>query len=126
MRVLTVPDLDELRALRARGEFFWLDLAGPDGSTLADVAAVLGLHDLALEDTQEFGQRPKLDTYPHEMLLVYFGARMNGEASPEPAEVHVHISDGFVLTVNREDSQEFESVRDSVKARPPETGQAMI
>jgi magnesium transporter len=28
--------------------------------------------------------------------------------------------------VNREDSQEFESVRDSVKARPPETGQAMI
>jgi len=126
VRVLTVPDLDELRGLRARGEFFWLDLAGPGSRTLADVAAVLGLHDLALEDTQEFGQRPKLDTYPHEMLLVYFGARMNGEASPEPAEVHVHISDGFVLTVNREDSQEFESVRDSVKARPPETGQAMI
>lgn len=126
MRVLTVPDLDELRGLRARGEFFWLDLAGPDSRTLADVAAVLGLHDLALEDTQEFGQRPKLDTYPHEMLLVYFGARMTGKASPEPAEVHVHISDGFVLTVNREDSQEFESVRDSVKTRPPETGQAMI
>ncbi|HEX6524992.1 MAG TPA: magnesium transporter CorA family protein [Streptosporangiaceae bacterium] len=126
MRVLTVPDLDELRGLRARGEFFWLELAGPASRTLADVAAVLGLHDLALEDTQEFGQRPKLDTYPHEMLLVYFGARMNGDDNPEPAEVHVHISDGFVLTVNREDSQEFESVRDSVKARPPETGQAVI
>ena len=35
VRVLTVPDLDELRELRARGEFFWLDLAGPDGRTLA-------------------------------------------------------------------------------------------
>ena len=33
---------------------------------------------------------------------------------------------GFLLTVNREASQEFESVRDSVKTRPPETGQAMI
>ena len=44
VRVLTVPDLDELRRLSARGEFFWLDLAGPDSSTLADVAAVLGLH----------------------------------------------------------------------------------
>src|ERR1700754_851283 len=101
--MLTVPDLDELRRLRARGEFFWLDLAGPDSSTLADVAAVLGLHELALEDTQEFGQRPKIDTYPHEMLLVYFGARMNGEANPEPAEVHVHISERFVLPVHRED-----------------------
>ncbi len=126
MRVLTVPDLDELRELRARGEFFWLDLAGPGSRTLADVAAVLGLHELALEDTQEFGQRPKIDTYQHEMLLVYFSARMNGAASPEPAEVHVHISDRFVLTVNREDSREFESVRDSVKTRPPETSQAMI
>jgi magnesium transporter len=105
VRVLTVPDLDELRGLRARGEFFWLDLARPGSRTLADVAAVLGLHDLALEDTQEFGQRPKLDTYPHEMLLVYFGARMNGEASPEPAEVHMHISERFLLTVNREASQ---------------------
>ena len=44
-------------AASPRGEFFWLDLAGPDGRTLAGVAAVLGLHELALEDTQEFGQR---------------------------------------------------------------------
>jgi Mg2+ and Co2+ transporter CorA len=68
MRALTVPDPDELRELRARGEFFWLDLADPDSDALASIAAVLQLHELALEDTQEFGQRPKADTYPHEML----------------------------------------------------------
>jgi magnesium transporter len=126
MRALTAPDLDELRELRARGEFFWLDLADPDSDALADVAAVLGLHELALEDTQEFDQRPKADTYPHEMLLVYFGARTQGAVNPELVEVHVHISKGFVLTVNREGPEELESVRRSLEGRPPETGQATI
>jgi magnesium transporter len=126
MRTLTVPDLDELRELRARGEFFWLDLADPDSESLASVAAVLELHELALEDTQEFGQRPKADTYLHQMLLVYFGARTEGRVNPKPIEVHVHIGKGFVLTVNRDRSDELESVRDSLKTRPPETGQAMI
>ena len=126
MRALTVPDLDELRELRARGEFFWLDLADPDSDLLASVAAVLELHELALEDTQEFGQRPKADAYPHEMLLVYFGARTQSAVSPEPVEVHVHISKGFVLTVNRDGRDELESVRHWLETRPPETEQAMI
>ena len=126
MRALTVPDLDELRELRARGEFFWLDLADPDSDALASIATVLELHDLALEDTQEFGQRPKADTYPHEMLLVYFGARTQGAVDPKPVEVHVHISNEFVLTVNREGRDELESVRQSLETRPPETGQVMV
>jgi magnesium transporter len=126
MHALTVPDLDELRELRARGEFFWLDLADPDSDLLASVAAVLELHELALEDTQEFGQRPKCDAYPHQLLLVYFSARTQGDGNPEPVEVHVHIGTGFVLTVSREGCRELESVRHSLKTRPPETGQAMI
>jgi magnesium transporter len=126
MRALTVHDPDELRELRARGEFFWLDLANPDSDALASVAKVLDLHDLALEDTQEFGQRPKADSYPHEMLLVYFGARTQGAVNPEPVEVHVHISKEFVLTVNREGREELESVRHSLETRPPETGQVLV
>ena len=35
----------------------------------------LDLHPVALEDTREFGQRPKLDPYGHHLLLVFYTAR---------------------------------------------------
>ena len=72
--MLTSVDLPEIGELPARNEFFWLDLDDPDADTVALVGEMLGLHKLAIEDTQEFDQRPKLDVYGEQLLLVYFGA----------------------------------------------------
>lgn len=120
MRQLATPDLDELRELCSRDEFFWLDLSDPPAEELNEVAHVLGLHELALEDTEEFGQRPKLDVYGDQLLLVYFGASADESDAPGPVEVHVHISRSFVLTVHRTPCQQFEILRERMKKRPPD------
>lgn len=102
MRVLDAADRDDLAALRAGDEFFWLDLTDPSPETLRDVGEVLGLHPLAIEDSVETGQRPKLDPYGDRVLLVWFGAAIGtDEADVRPAEVHVHLSGSFVVTVHR-------------------------
>ncbi len=99
MEVLTEVDGDRIGALRARDEFFWLDLQAPSAAQLDAAGPLLGLHELALEDTREFGQRPKLDRYPDAVLLVYYSARVPpGGGAIEPVEVHLHISGGFLFT----------------------------
>src|SRR5438270_2252769 len=126
MRMLTTPDLPELGELQARDEFFWLDLDDPDPGTVALVGEMLGLHRLAIEDTQEFGQRPKVDTYGDQLLLVYFGVGESPDGLPEPVEVHLHISGRFVLTVHRDRCRQFDRTRETLERNPAANEHALV
>jgi magnesium transporter len=100
MRVLHHLDIDEIRALHARGEFFWLDLEAPDDAEIDALAALLGMPPLAVEDSREFHQRAKVDEYGDRVLIVFYDA--GGERSGEaPVEVHIHVSRTEVVTVHR-------------------------
>jgi magnesium transporter len=102
MEVLTEVDRDRIAALRARDEFFWLDLHAPSPADVDAAGELLGLHPLALEDTREFAQRAKLDRYPGAVLLVYYSARVSESGDViEPIEVHLHISGGFLFTARQ-------------------------
>jgi magnesium transporter len=94
MQVLDTVDREAIRALHASGEFFWLDLASPSDADLDALAAELDIPDLAIEDTKEFGQRPKLDDYGSRVLIVFYGAHEH-----ELIEVHIHVSGQEVVTV---------------------------
>jgi magnesium transporter len=63
MQVLDTVDLDAIRPLHKREEFFWLDLDSPSDADLDALGELLDIPDLAIEDSKEFGQRPKLDDY---------------------------------------------------------------
>ena len=60
---LTSVDEASIRAHLERDEFFWLDLTAPGLDDLAKLRELFGFHPLALEDTEHFGERPKLDNY---------------------------------------------------------------
>jgi magnesium transporter len=104
VEVLTAVDEARLRELRERDEFFWIDLFAPSDADLDKLGAALQLHPVALVDTREFHQRPKIDAYDTHVLLVFFTARATGDAAwpAVPLEVHVYISGGFVATVRRD------------------------
>jgi magnesium transporter len=94
MKVLDTVDLEAIRTLHESGEFFWLDLASPGDADLDALGAALDIPDLAIEDTKEFGQRPKLDDYGERVLIVFYGAHED-----ELIEVHIHVSGQEVVTV---------------------------
>jgi magnesium transporter len=116
VRVLTEADLDELCVLKKRHESLWLDLRDPSEQELAEAGEILGLHQLAIEDSREFGQRPKLDRYDGRLLLVFFGLHINEEGEPCPVEVHIHVAEDSVLTVSRVPPAQFERVRQSLQS----------
>jgi magnesium transporter len=102
--VLRSVERDQIAEHRRRDEFFWLDLTEPTDDDLDALRAALDLHPMALEDTREFGQRPKVDAYQNYILVVFFtaSASQDPERVVHPVEVHVYVSGGWILTVHRE------------------------
>ncbi|HEY0009084.1 MAG TPA: CorA family divalent cation transporter, partial [Tepidisphaeraceae bacterium] len=61
-------DTDEptlLRAVRDQRASFWLDMDQPDDNELALLDDIFGFHPLAIEDTIQYNQRPKIESYNH-------------------------------------------------------------
>lgn len=127
---------DKLDDLLARRVFFWLDLFEPSDDELDLLAARLGWHPLAVEDTKEFDQRPKLDRYGDHMLLVFYGAhglRPHGDADvgddrPALVEVHLLVSGDWIVTVHRHRCDALEDLRRRLHAQPhdPESEQFVV
>src|SRR6476661_1199791 len=118
MLVLTDPDRDRIADHLARDEFFWLDLNDPTPDEVQQTAKLLRLHPVAVEDTLEFGQRPKVDTYEHHLLIVFYTAKVDADGLAEPIEVHMHLSGSFVLTVRRRDCTALDDLHDSLAEAP--------
>jgi magnesium transporter len=121
MQVLDHVDMDAIRALHDREEFFWLDLDSPSDEDLDALAALLEIPDLAIEDSKEFGQRPKLDDYGTRVLLVFYGAH-----GGRPVEVHIHVSGQEVVTIRRDPCWHLGDARERVSKMHLRTEQELV
>ena len=110
MHVIDHYDAEEIRRLNMSGEFFWLDLTSPTDEQLAELGEILGLPPLAVEDSQGFGERAKIDDYGDRLLIVFYGAQREG-GRYDAGEVHIHLSHGRIVTVHRGRCEPLESVR---------------
>lgn len=63
---------EDVERLLANGEFFWLDLDAPHKQDFELLRNVFGFHPLAVEDSEHFGQRPKLEDYGDRQLQEIF------------------------------------------------------
>jgi magnesium transporter len=122
MLVLETVERDRLAKLRERDEFFWLDLKDPSIEDLKAVGEILGLHPVAIEDTIEFRQRPKLDLYGDHVLFVFYTVRRAespGDELVELVEIHIYISGSFVVTVRRTTCTELEQLHEELDTADP-------
>jgi magnesium transporter len=121
MQVLDSIDERAIDELTARDEFFWLDLVDPPDAELERLAQRFGWHPLALEDMQHFRQRPKLDRYGDQMLIVFYGAHATealAEDQPHLVEVHIMVSGSWVMTARRTACAELDELRRRIAADP--------
>jgi magnesium transporter len=118
MDVLTSVDPDRLAAARRAGSFLWVDLVDPADDEVRRLGRVLGLHTLAVEDTLEWGQRPKLDRYPDHALLVFVSVREEPGSDRifEPVELHIHLLNTAMVTVRRTAFAPLERLRQDLAA----------
>jgi magnesium transporter len=129
MQVFTEIDRARIAEEREHGRFFWLDLSDPAPEDLDTVGQLLSLHPLAMEDTREFAQRPKVDVYEKHVLVVFYTARVNpgdeGDVAT-PIEVHVYVSGDFVVTVRREECDLLERLHDELESEGTEVEDYLV
>jgi magnesium transporter len=99
------------------GEFFWLDLHDPSEEDFRLLRDVFKFHPLALEDSEQFGQRPKLEDYDDFIFFVFYGA------APPPdedrlVEVHCFYSERFLVTVRQDEAPSCEALKERYSKRP--------
>lgn len=110
MDVLTHVDPARIARLCRHDKFFWLDLLAPSAADLAMLGDLLGLHPLAVEDTREFGQRPKVDVYDDHVLIVFSTVRTD-DGRPSPVEIHIHVSGSFIVTAHQDPCADLDLLR---------------
>ncbi|MFQ1003596.1 magnesium/cobalt transporter CorA [Modestobacter sp. SSW1-42] len=115
---------EALRAAVEKGGFVWLGLHEPTQAELEGVAAVYGLHPLAVEDAVEAHQRPKLDTYDDSLFMVLKTARYVEHAAltatsevVNTGEVMVFLGSHYVITVRHGDHGGLAALRQNLEGQ---------
>jgi len=89
----------------------WVDFNSPTKDQLDELAAELGLHELAVEDALEPHQRPKLDRYATHLFLSAHSVRLDTTADRlVETEIDAFISKRFLVTVRKGDCFPMEPV----------------
>jgi magnesium transporter len=114
----TAIDEAVIRDHLERDHFFWLDLTGPSHAEIVKLGELFGFHPLALEDTEDFNQRPKLDNYGDHVFLVFYGAWRHSDDDMEPLrEVHLFLSGKYVVSVHRDPLPPLDDQRAQLSGR---------
>lgn len=114
----TVANVAEFPLAAEDGKVRWIEMNG-----LADVEALkalgekYGLHPLALEDTLNVGQRPKLESYDGHIFIVAQMIYQEGGDTLCAEQVSIFICNGILITVQEDPDQDvFEPVRQRIRA----------
>src|SRR5216684_2909359 len=112
--------LEEAAARCGQGGFVWLGLFEPGEEELAQVRDTFGLHELAVEDAQNFHMRPKIELYDQDVRLVILRTARYDDAAEEVefGEISVFLAPTFVITVRQGAASELRGARQRLEHRP--------
>jgi magnesium transporter len=105
---------ENIQALLDDGGFFWVDVDKPVPDDFEILRDVFHFHPLAVEDSEHFGQRSKIDDYDDHVFLVVYGAAPDADRL---VEVHCFYSERFLVTVHRDDAPAFTEIRERFERR---------
>ncbi|OKI51439.1 magnesium/cobalt transporter CorA [Streptomyces sp. MJM1172] len=117
---------EALRRVRKTGEgFVWIGLHEPSQEEIAGLAALFGLHPLAVEDAVNAHQRPKVERYDDTLFSVFKTVRYVGHEEltatsevVETGELMAFTGEDFVITIRHGGHGTLGPVREELEASP--------
>jgi magnesium transporter len=77
----------------------WLDVDDPSEDELALIAREFGLHPLAIEDTRQRDQRPKVEAFAEHVFVVIRPVGLGADMELIEHEIHAFVSPRFLVTL---------------------------
>lgn len=104
--------LDMLAEARASKAAVWVDVSEPDKATIDGLGKAFALHPLATEDVLHFPQRPKIDTYPANIFIVWIVPRLDARKAVCGDEIDCFLGSDYLITSHRNHVQAIVEVAD--------------
>ncbi|HEV8672304.1 MAG TPA: magnesium/cobalt transporter CorA [Candidatus Limnocylindria bacterium] len=89
---------EELSELRDRP--CWLDISDPQSKDFALAAQELKLHPLAVEDSQQRHERPKIDQYDDHYFIVFYALEEPSPGVVREVEISIFMLQNAIVTVH--------------------------
>ena len=105
------PVADVSDYLDQKDTLVWVDICEPCEADLDELAAELGLHELAVEDALSEHQRPKLDRYDTHLFLSCHAVRVDSEGGDlQSSEIDAFVHERWLVTVRKDQDFSMEPV----------------
>ncbi len=98
-------EIDQLCA--TDGTLVWVSARSPDEETIEILRREFDLHPLAVEDVRKRGQRPKLDAYAKQHMIVAYEV-----TDDRLSEAHIFVARSWLLTVTWDPTPLLDGVRE--------------
>ncbi|WII96237.1 magnesium/cobalt transporter CorA [Moraxella haemolytica] len=109
---------DVSRALTNNNQFIWLGLYDPSIETVQEVKDAFDLHELALEDALAEHQRPKVESYGHDMIFVVVRTAKLEDNQIRYGTTAIFMGKNFIISIRRGASNSYAPVREHYHRRP--------
>ena len=127
-RVLVESDASHLfEAMRDPKAVFWVDIDRPNDDELSLLDDIFGFHPLAIEDTINYQQRPKIESYDHMgdmhrqgyFYMVIHGPDLQTfKEKVRTKELDIFVSERYMVTIHEEPMSSIEAVMKRMRADP--------
>jgi magnesium transporter len=116
-----------IRAMRDPKAIFWLDMSKPTDEELFYLDEVFGFHPLAIEDSIQYSQRPKIESYRHTGEVCnesYFYMVIHGpdletfREKLRTKELDIFMSARYLVTIHEEEHRSIQNVRNRASLDP--------
>ena len=125
-RTLDNASLEQISDLRSKPDtLVWLDIRDPQEDDIALLEREFDLHPLAVEDIRKRRQRPKVDTYPGQHVLVAYevrGSRRGRRTAVDLGEMHLVAAAQQLVTVHWGASPTIDDVAERLAQRVSSVG----
>lgn len=116
-----------IRAMRDPRAVFWLDMSRPSDEELYLLDEVFGFHPLAIEDSIQYSQRPKIEAYRHtgeKCNESYFYMVIHGpdletfRENLRTKELDMFVSARYLVTIHEEEHRSIRDIRLRAQSDP--------
>lgn len=109
-----IENVQDIRGLLGRYPVTWVNVDGlADVELIRELGTLFDLHPLALEDVVNTHQRPKVDEYETNVMIVTRMAPVVGVHGTE--QISMFLGANFVLTFQEHPGDNFEPVRERIR-----------
>lgn len=118
----SLGELDKL--LAEPGTMACVHVTDPSDELIDDLQREFGLHPLAVEDLRKQHQRPKIDTYADQHMIVVYEAVEASVSGGGLSEIHIFVGASWILTVHWAPAPMIDATHQRLYAHPESVGDA--